>query len=156
MDLTIQKATIEDAPVIWGVIQAAFKEYEGVLFPPPGALRETAEDIARKMSEPGGAILAWADGKPVGAARYSRDDGYLFIGRVSVLPDYQRQGIGKRLVEYIEQLATANCLPETKLGVRLSIPQNVAFYKHLRYEVVEEHEYPDKSDRWYIMSKRLG
>ncbi|MNG35233.1 hypothetical protein D3C84_1219210 [compost metagenome] len=59
------------------------------------------------------------------------------------------------MVEHIESLALNSGLYETRLEVRLSIPDNVAYYKKLRYEVLEEHAYPAETDYWYVMSKKL-
>ncbi|WP_052339913.1 GNAT family N-acetyltransferase [Gorillibacterium massiliense] len=155
MEIQITEAKTEEAAIIHRIMREAFQEYAERLVPPSGALRETVDDIIRKMNS-GGAIIARIGDAAVGAAQYSWNDGYLYIGRVSVMPDYRGLGIGKYMMEHIEKLAAANHVFETRLGVRLSIPQNVAFYKSLKYEVLEKHDYPDKTDSWYIMNKRLS
>lgn len=153
--LRITHASREEIPVVHRIMLAAFEEYRGVLDPPSGALSETVEDIIRKITPDGGAVIAWYADEPVGSARYLLHPGYLYIGRVSVLPQHRGFGAGSALLQYLEQLALDGQLEETRVGVRLSLPANVAYYRKLRYEVIEEHEYPSQTDRYYIMSKRL-
>lgn len=153
--LRITHASFDEIPIVHRIMLAAFEEYRGVLDPPSGALSETVEDIIRKIAPDGGAVIAWNAGEPVGSARYLIYPGHLYIGRVSVLPQHRGLGVGFALLQHLEQYALDRQLEETRVGVRLSLPANVAYYRKLRYEVIEEHEYPSQTDRYYIMSKRL-
>ncbi|RJO69741.1 MAG: GNAT family N-acetyltransferase [Myxococcales bacterium] len=46
-------------------------------------------------------FLALADGRAVGAGRYVRDGDTIKLGRIAVLPDYRRQGVGRALVRFM-------------------------------------------------------
>lgn len=37
----------------------------------------------------------------------------------------------------------------------MSIPENVKYYLDRGYSIIQEREYPEKTDRWYVMRKRL-
>jgi len=154
--ITITEATVDDAPMVHSTMREAFLEYDGVLNPPSGAMRLTVDDIVQKLRGTEKAILSWAGTEPVGSAQYYFADHYVYMGRISVIPAFRGQGVAKRMVRHIEELALRNDVHEARLGVRLSLPNNVAFYRNLNYEVIERHEYPEKTDGWYIMRKMLG
>jgi ribosomal protein S18 acetylase RimI-like enzyme len=154
MEFAIKKASDSEIDIVHSVMQEAFMQYKGVLRPPSGALRETMDDI-RKKTENGGAVLAWAGTDPVGSAQYVWAGDYMYIGRVSVVPAYRGKGIGTHMLGYLENAALQAGIYETRVEVRLSIPENVSYYRAMRYEIVEEHEYPEKTDRWYTMRKCL-
>jgi ribosomal protein S18 acetylase RimI-like enzyme len=133
----------------------AFRQYDGQLSPPSGALQETVERTISIMASSGGAVLAWEDALPIGSARYYYKEDYMYIGRVAVHPDHRGKGIGKRLMAFLEEHARKNGRFQTRLEVRLSLPDNIQFYKRLGYQVVEQIYYPDRTDSWYVMNKRL-
>ena len=133
----------------------SFEEYTGRLTPPSGALNETVETIRTKISGGGGAIIAWDNTVPIGCAQYYFHEVYMYIGRISVLPKYRGKGIGKLIVHHLEEIGRNKGMPEVRLEVRLSLPENVAYYTKLNYMTIEEHAYPNRTDRWYVMSKAL-
>ncbi|WP_248926855.1 GNAT family N-acetyltransferase [Paenibacillus hamazuiensis] len=154
MAVHIKLASEEDAAIVRRIMLEAFEEYRGKLNPPSGALKETVDDVLGKMRS-GGAVIAWNGAEAVGSARYEAREGYIYIGRVSVLPAHRGKGIGKRMLEFIETIARTSGIYETRVGVRLSIPGNVEMYGNLGYGIVNREYYPEKTDSWYVMSKRL-
>lgn len=73
-------------------------------------------------------ILATADGKPVGTARLTTDG---HIGRVGVLDDYRKYGIGKEMMRQLEEVAFELGFETLFLGAQLHA---VPFYEKLGYE----------------------
>jgi ribosomal protein S18 acetylase RimI-like enzyme len=67
-----------------------------------------------------------------------RDD-HVFIENIAVRPEYQRQGLGRRLMQFAEQQAREQGLNELRLYVSDLMPENLAFYDGLGFEVVERH-----------------
>ena len=130
-------------------------EYKDKLFPSSGALRETEASIGLKIANHGGAVIVWEDAVPIGTAIYNFIDNYMYIGRVSVVPAYRGKGIGKDVIFYLEDLARQQNYAETRVGVRLSIPQNISFYEKLGYIAIEHIFYPEGTDSWYVMKKTL-
>ncbi|MUT65262.1 GNAT family N-acetyltransferase [Paenibacillus sp. NEAU-GSW1] len=155
METSLRTATNEEIPLVYTIMIQSFEQYRGKLNPPSGAFSETIDSITDKISRSGGAVLALAEGQAVGSAQYYRIDDYIYLGRVAVLPSHRCKGIAKAMVEHIESLTLNAGLSETRLEVRLSIPDNVSYYKKLQYEVIEEHAYPAETDYWYVMSKKL-
>ena len=120
---------------------AAFEEYRGVLEPPSSTHQETVEDV-RRAFDTGGAVLAWVDDQAVGSARFQPRPDYLYVGRVSTLPDWRGRGIGSALMTFLEVHARTLGLPEIRVEVRLSLPSNVALYRRLGFHTVSEQPHP--------------
>jgi ribosomal protein S18 acetylase RimI-like enzyme len=154
-NLLIREARHEEIEIVHGIMIEAFAEYIGILQPPSGALRETIQSIQSKIEDKGGAIIAFEDNTAVGATIYYYQENYMYIGRVSVLPTYRGKGIGREMIYYLEQQAINIGYSETRVEVRLSLPNNLRLYEKLAYRAIQEVEYPEKTDSWYIMSKNL-
>jgi len=140
------------AIVVHELTQAAFAGFE-TLDPPSGASRETAESVRRDLEAAGGA-LAWLDSRPVGCLRYVVGADHLHVRRVAVAPERQGRGIGRALMAWAEVQAGDRGLSRVTVGVRLSLPGNLAFYRRLGYGVIGEHTHPGY-DRptWVLMQK---
>ena len=73
---------------------------------------------------------------PIATARlYPLDAGEMMIGRVVVLPEYRRQGIGSMVVRACEEWAEELGCDKTVLESR---DNKVAFYEGLGYEIAGE------------------
>ena len=81
-------------------------------------------------------IVVTEDSFPIATARmYEIDKTSVMIGRVVVLPEYRRQGIGTMVVNACEEWAAElNC---TKAVVE-SRENKIAFYMQMDYEIVGE------------------
>jgi ribosomal protein S18 acetylase RimI-like enzyme len=154
MSLEIRLATLEEAALVHRVMQSAFAEYADVLNPPSGANRETIADVEQAMCD-GGAIIAWNDQTAIGSARFRLEPDYFYVGRVAVLPEYRGAGIGRALMEYLEQIAVEKGLLTIHLGVRMSLPQNLRFYEKLGYSVLEVGLHPKGGDQVATLAKHI-
>src|SRR5215212_9667371 len=128
-NITLRAATEADIPTIVALIQAAFKEYDGVIDPPSGAHKENAENILRKLATER-AVLALLnpDGQSggdhaVGSVFYRNAGDHMYFGRLAVLPAYRNRGIAALLIAYVEQRARDLGLLRVRLGVRVALPQ---------------------------------
>ena len=132
-----------------------------------------------------GGVIASVDGEAVGCARWSvqsdeavaeavadaersaaeagrsgdgkeRPRAFLYVGRVAVLPAHRGHGIATALMAWCEGLARQRGLAEVRLGVRLTLSRNEAFYRRLGYRAtghVESREGYGPIAIW--MSRRL-
>lgn len=142
--LELQTATADDLPTLLAVIQAAYAEYNGKLDPPSGARNESVAQLAQKLSE-GHALKAMLDGQIVGCVFYENRGDRVYFGRLAVLPTHRRQGIARRLVEGVEQYASAHQIPQVTMGVRLALPGHIAYYQRLGYQITEYRCHPGYS-----------
>jgi ribosomal protein S18 acetylase RimI-like enzyme len=155
-EIQFHPAGEQDAGLLLSIVQAAFAEYRDRLEPPSGVHHETIETIRHKL-ETGYASLAYAHDQAAGCVFYQREDEYVYLGRLSVLPAYRRQGVGRALIEYVEAQAVALELPRVQLGVRLALPQLAAYYQALGYRVIEYGTHPGYPQPTYaVMEKVLG
>ena len=95
-------------------------------------------------------VLAVVGEVVVGCLFYAFEADYCFLFRLGVLPTYQRQGIGRALMEYAEERAREKAIPCTRLEVRRAMPENRAYYERLGYRVTET------ADLRWTMEKRLA
>ena len=82
-----------------------------------------------------------------------RQEGHTIIITIAVDPDYQRRGIGERLMREVE---ARSALPRLQLMVRKSNLPALHLYRKLNYAIVETwpRYYEDGEDA-YVMEKNL-
>ena len=59
MSFEIREAKMDEADIVFRIMQESFMEYSGKLNPPSGALSETTQHVINNFKEGGGAVLAW-------------------------------------------------------------------------------------------------
>ncbi|MDQ3706245.1 MAG: GNAT family N-acetyltransferase [Chloroflexota bacterium] len=154
MSYAIRYANPADAALLHNIIRAAFAEYDGVLAVPPGALGETLQEVEQAIAR-GTALLAYDGGHAVGTVRYEVRPGYLYVGRLAVLPSHRGRGVGAALMSYVERLAPGLGRTTIHLGTRLSMPGNLAFYERLGYRVDSTEPHPRGNDTNVWFEKEL-
>jgi ribosomal protein S18 acetylase RimI-like enzyme len=155
MSLQIRLASKDEVKIVYYTVQEAFEEYRDKLNPPSGALHESIQSITDAFNEDGGAAIAWEESEAIGTAIYRLNDAFIYMGRISVIPAYRGKGVGTAIIHYLENMARERNIFESRIEVRLSIPSNIELYTKLNYNIIQEHEYPEKTDRYYTMCKRL-
>jgi ribosomal protein S18 acetylase RimI-like enzyme len=183
MQLMTRPAGVEDAELVHGLIQAAFEEYRDTVPVLPGALNETLDEVRARVAEgrtllvfnssgfgtlaglanakPGETVtfdlMAMLDTftEPVGTIAYEPREGYMYVGRVAVHPEWRRQGIGRMLMQHIEEMTPPLGLTRLRLGTRESMPTNVAFYESLGYRIVEREPHSRGPDTLLWFEKEL-
>ena len=154
-DLRITQAALDDAPLVYRIMQDAFAEYHGVLTPPPGVYTETVEDVINAMKA-GGAVIAWVGDDAAGSARYAfLDNGHCYVGRVSVLPAYRGHGVASAMMLYIEPIARDHKCKAMEVTVRAVLENNIHLYQHIGYAVTETYEHPKGGGMIATMVKPL-
>jgi ribosomal protein S18 acetylase RimI-like enzyme len=143
-------ANADHAPLVRQIMLDAFAEFRGTLEPPSSALDETLDDTRRAI-DAGGAALAWLGDQAVGSVRYLPRPGYLYVGRLAVLPAHRGRGIAAALMNAMEEQARALGLPEIRVEVRLSLPGNVALFRRLGFQTISEQPHPRGPAYWTII-----
>jgi ribosomal protein S18 acetylase RimI-like enzyme len=80
-------------------------------------------------------VVAELEGRIVGTAMGGFDGHRGWIYSVAVRPECQRQGVGRALIERLEELLVASGAPKINLQVRLANDRVVGFYQRLGYVV---------------------
>jgi ribosomal protein S18 acetylase RimI-like enzyme len=152
----LREATEADAATLVALIHGAFAEYQDWLTPPSGAHAETVEKVRDRMKT-ARAVLALVAGTPVGCVFYQPEETYLYFFRLAVLPTQRRRGLGQALIDYVEKQAHARHLPAVRLGVRIALTRQRAYYERLGYRPIESHSHPGFTEPTYlILEKRLA
>jgi predicted N-acetyltransferase YhbS len=141
---TIRAARVAEAAQVWRLTRDAYSRDRARLHPPSGVFKETVADVSAAIAR-GGVYVAEHDGALLGAVRVQQDQhgtGALYCGRLAVRPSAQRRGIGSTLMRHVESLALAGGYGAVTLGVRLELPENMAFYLKRGYRVVGEEAHP--------------
>jgi ribosomal protein S18 acetylase RimI-like enzyme len=152
--LELRNATEADAPVLVGLIHAAFEEYRGQLVPASSAHDETTAGIRRKL-DASHAILATLDNEPVGCVFYEENDEYVYLSRLSVLPHARGRGLGRMMMEHVEARALESNRARIRLGVRVALKPLRAWYERLGYSQVEARTHVGFSEPTYVILEKI-
>ena len=152
-DISLRAATAADIPIIVALIHAAFQEYDGVIDPPSGAHKESAEKIREKLATEHAALALLGD-QIVACVFYRAEDDHMYFGRLAVLPAYRGRGIAGALISYVEAHAHELGLPSVRLGVRVALPRLRARYERLGYRVIEEHRHAGYVVTTYLVMEK--
>jgi len=152
--VSVRLATLDEAPIVRRIMQAAFAEYRGALPVESGAHTETVEDVQAVMHQ-GGALLAFEADEAVGSARFTLEEDAVYVARVSVLPTRRRRGVASAMMRFCEDIARSEGKARVRIGVRDSLPSNVGLYQALGFELVSIAAHPRGPDRVWTMIKRV-
>ena len=152
-EIRLRPANEADVAAILAVTRAAYAPYSGRIEPPSSVFRETGDAI-RHYLERGGVIVAVSGEEIVGAVRYEPRDDHVYLGRLAVLPAWQKRGISRRLVAAVEEWTMLLGLDEVRLGVRPELHENRDLYRHLGYEEDGLHPFTSAPERRYLRMKK--
>lgn len=86
---------------------------------------------------------------------YFSEDGHAYVNQFAVDPEYQGRGLGRMLMDKIEERAREEGAPDIGLDTAESAKHLISFYQHRGYEIVDYIQYGSKKYRSVIMSKPL-
>ncbi len=152
--LTLAFVGPEEAAAVREIMLAAFAEYESVLKVPSSAMWESVEDVAGHIAL-GGAVLARVGAETVGSGRYELRADHVYIGRLSVLPDFRKRGISTAMMQAMEGRAAAVGRTEARISVRALLPRNVSLYERLGYVVTARYQHERGDELVVDMAKTL-
>ena len=153
--LTLAFVGPEEAAAVREIMLAAFAEYESVLNVPSSAIWETVEDVAGHIAL-GGAVLARLGAETVGSGRYELREDHVYIGRLSVLPEYRNRGISTAMMQAMESRAVAAGKTEARISVRVLLPKNISLYERLGYVVTARYKHERGDELVVDMAKHLA
>ncbi len=155
--IAIRTAGATDAPVLLQLIHTAFEEMRDRLDPPSGAHAESIASLQALFARGERAALATVDGAAAGCVFCVRSGVEMYAHRLAVLPAYRRAGIGRALMTYVEEQALAENCAYVRVGVRLALPGNLAFFTQLGYTDILEDSHPGYTAPTFAhMVKELG
>lgn len=123
-------ATSDDIELIVSIVNAAYRgkgagwTNESHLL---GGPRTNAEEIGRLLNE--GAILTYRTDQLLGCVYVQPQAPVLYLGMLSVSPEHQAGGIGKKLMEAATDFARERGLTRIRITVLSRRPELIAWYE---------------------------
>ena len=114
------------------LIRRAFAYMDGVIDPPSSAHLLTADGLGEKAKRETG-FLAVENGRIVGCVFGLERERDLYVGKLAVEPRLQRQGIGTRLMQAVEDLARERDKDAIELETRIELTANHAAFARLGF-----------------------
>ncbi len=93
-------------------------------------------DFASQIAS-GQVYVAMCGASLIGYVVFYAEGDHLHLENVAVFPDYSGKGIGKKLVEYVEQTARDKSLNAVRLYTNTVMTENLAMYPKLGYMETE-------------------
>ncbi|BCL31677.1 GNAT family N-acetyltransferase [Streptomyces aurantiacus] len=130
-DPEIRPAVLADVAAVKAVTDAAYGHYiERIGVVPQPMRADHAAEIA--------AGRVFVTGEPVvGLVVVEACEGHLFLHSIAVHPDAHGQGVGRRLLAFVDAHARALGLPEVRLYTNGKMWENQRLYPRYGYELVE-------------------
>jgi GNAT superfamily N-acetyltransferase len=132
--IQVRRASLEDAGSISSVLYESFLEYEAAYTPEAfQATTPSAGQIERRM-EAGPAWVAVWDGQVVGTVSAVAKGTALYIRSMAILPSARGQGLGSRLMVYVEEYASENGLERMWLSTTPFLARAIRLYESCGFQ----------------------
>jgi len=131
----------EDAQLleIQKLIRSSFAYMDGRIDPPSSMHRLTVADIAQSCRS--GEV--WSMGEPICACMMLKlKPNVLYLGKLAIKENCQRQGIGKSMIEHAVQRAKHHKKAFLEIRVRLELIENHAYFKSQGFRTVAKKAHP--------------
>ncbi|OHD12831.1 MAG: hypothetical protein A2Y34_01695 [Spirochaetes bacterium GWC1_27_15] len=99
-------------------------------------LKQILQEVEKEFNE-GIFLKAVCDDKIIGSVRSYQKENTCYINKLIVLPDFQNQGIGRKLMNEIEKKFSVK---RFELFTGFKDEKNIAFYQKLGYEIFNTKE----------------
>lgn len=134
----IRGLSSKDVDTIYEIINQAARAYQGVI--PDDCYHEPympREELCREMKSM--SFFGWEeDGRLVGVMGFQPIKEVTLIRHAYVLPDYQRKGIGTKLLNYLKEMTKTKYL---LVGTWADATGAIDFYQHRGFRLM-----PDKDE----------
>ncbi|QDQ10688.1 GNAT family N-acetyltransferase [Streptomyces spectabilis] len=130
----IRPATAADVPAVREITHAAYHHYiERIGRVPAPMESDHAQNVAAGRVH----VAEDAGGVVVGLVVVHAYDDHLYLDNIAVHPDAKGSGLGRRLLEFVEEHARGLGLPEIRLYTNAMMWENQKIYPRFGYEFVE-------------------
>ncbi|MCZ2248043.1 MAG: GNAT family N-acetyltransferase [Bacteroidia bacterium] len=127
---SIRKASLNDVEDISALTDAAYTKYIPLIGRKPQPM--TAD--YSKMVVENSIWLLIVENQSVGVLVLVNEPENILIYSVAIKPEYQKQGLGRRLLVWAEQRAVQDGYKSIRLYTNERFEDNILLYKHLGYQ----------------------
>lgn len=115
-----------------GLIMRAFAPMDGVIDPPSSAHLLSVESLRDKAGRET-VFLALQDGRIDGCIFALERTAHFYVGKLAVDPEFQGRGIGRQLMQAVEDFARSRNKPAIELQTRIELTANHATFARLGF-----------------------
>ncbi len=161
--MAILTATLEDIPALVSLINSAYRgdasrkgwTTEANLL--KGDLRTDIPTLTEVMNKQFAVILKNVadDGSITGCVFLQKQERGLYLGMLSVSPELQAAGIGKKLLEAATQYAVENICPVIFMNVISLRHELIAWYERHGYQLTGETKPMPRDDRFGVPTQPM-
>ena len=126
----IRKASLDDVEAITALTDAAYTKYIPLIGRKPQPM---TADYAKMVVENSIWLLIVED-QLAGVLVLVYEPENILIYSVAINPEYQKQGLGRRLLDWAEQQAVQAGYKSIRLYTNERFEANIVMYKHLGYQ----------------------
>lgn len=127
---SIRKASLDDVEAITALTDAAYTKYIPLIGRKPQPM---TADYAKMVVENSIWLLIVED-QLAGVLVLVYEPENILIYSVAINPEYQKQGLGRRLLDWAEQQAVQAGYKSIRLYTNERFEANIVMYKHLGYQ----------------------
>jgi GNAT superfamily N-acetyltransferase len=131
----------DDGPVLREIERSTGEQFRGI------GMEAVADDEPMSVAELAAYAIgarSWVgvdpDDQPVAYVLVDEVDGNAHVAQISVLPESQGCGVGRRLLEQVRAWAMRADFPAITLTTFSAVPWNQPLYEHLGFVVLSEEE----------------
>lgn len=150
MTVTIEEAS-RDAPEVRALYEVFIRESDGPLGDAVDLGAEIAAGPPTELNEPGGVLLlARVDGEPAGLGGVRHlDTDVAEVKSMFVAPDHRGSGLGRRILEALEQVAADHDCRAVRLDTSSYLTEAIGLYRSAGYAEVPAYNDNAKADLWF-------
>ena len=127
--IAIRKAGSGDAEIVSGITNAAYAKYVPLMGCKPQPM--TADYPQILANHP--VWIVWVDERPAGVLVLMHEPDAMLIYSVAIVPEYQKSGLGRRLLAWAESEARQAGYTYIRLFTNALMEANIALYSRLGY-----------------------
>ena len=143
------RAEAADSLIAVRLVDAMVTEMEQLYSLPAGSGLGTGAPPSDFGPPHGAFLVIYAGGKPVAGGGIKRDeDGVAEIKRMYVAPALRRQGLGRRLLEALEEKARELGYARIRLDTGARQPHARAMYERAGYHAIENYNGNQQASFW--------
>ena len=143
------RAEAADSLIAVRLVDAMVTEMDQLYGQPPGGGVGSGASPSDFTPPTGDFLVVYAGGKPVAGGGLKRDDdGVAEIKRMYVVPEARRQGLGRRLLEALEDRARELGYARIRLDTGARQPHAQAMYERAGYHPIENYNGNSMASFW--------
>ncbi|WP_424831413.1 GNAT family N-acetyltransferase [Ruegeria sp.] len=132
--LEIKRAQTKDEPAVRQCAEEAYEQYAAAIGKKPAPM---VADFASLIDSEHVYVAVDLDDDILGFIAFFQRGDHMFLENVAVRRNATGRGVGKRLIEFCEEVAKDANLGSVKLYTNEKMTENLSLYPHLGYQETE-------------------